>query len=416
MIKILRKFNKKLDEREKYLSSHQNLPFNASPTKTIWFHASSMGEFEQAKPIIELLKEKYPEIKIIVSFFSPSGFNTQKNYKNADYICYLPFDTLENADKFVRQIKPDLAIFIRYDIWRNYLKVLKNKGIPTFLINATQPSNKLFRNFYITRNFIKSNMLLFSEIITVDRSHTNYFLSIGLKNVKTLTDTRFDRIADYVNDAKSRLIFPTEFLKNKNQLVLVAGSIWKEDVNIIVDCIEEFNMENGTQIKVIYVPHEPNQENIQYIKSKVKSFVLLSEIIKNIHDGQIMQTKNKLLNSDVIVDSIGYLLRLYNYADFAYVGGAFGAGIHSVTEPAGYGIPIVTGPNLSKSSDAIILRNQGALTSIHSKIELKNWIKKIITDLNYYQKTSEISSKYIFDSIGSSKKVFELIGSTINLT
>jgi 3-deoxy-D-manno-octulosonic-acid transferase len=410
LIKILRKFNLKLDEREKHLKSVTQISFlKEGNGPTIWFHASSMGEFEQAKPIIEIVKEKHPFSNIVVSFFSPSGFNTQKHYKFADYICYLPFDTIENANAFIQLISPDIAIFIRYDVWRNYLKTLKRKAIPALLINATQPSNKFFRKYFFTKGFIRSNMNLFTEIFTVGDVHSDYFKSLKLNNViHTLTDTRFDRIAEHVRNAKSNLIFPEEFI-HKDSIVLVAGSTWSEDENIIVEAVHKFNEYSNIKVKTVFVPHEPNQENLKRLTSKLRSFVLLSEIVKQIRDGNLMQIKKKLQECDLVVDSIGFLLRLYNYADLAYIGGAFGSGIHSVTEAAGYALPIVSGPDLTKSSDAVILMELGSLKTIQNADDLFSWLKKMVEDVSLRQSIGTISKQYIFNSVGSSKKVFDRI-------
>jgi 3-deoxy-D-manno-octulosonic-acid transferase len=322
---------------------------------------------------------------------------------------------VENANEFIFQIEPDIAIFIRYDIWRNYLKVLKKRGIPSLLINATQPSNGFFRNFPPTRNFIRSNMGLFSEIITSDEVHSEYFKSIGINNVQTLTDTRFDRIAEFVNGAQVNIVFPKELIQN-DSIVLVAGSVWDEDIDIISEGIKQYKLISSANIKVIYVPHEPTQEHLAYLISKLDSYVLLSEILKDVSEGKINQISDKLNKSDIVVDSIGYLLRLYNYADLAYIGGAFGAGIHSVTEAAGYGLPLVTGPNLSKSSDANYLEKIGCLTKIKNAEELLIWLENCIQNPKIIEIQSQKSRNYIFEKIGSSEKVFRIIESYLKLS
>ncbi len=217
-------------------------------------------------------------------------------------------------------------------------------------------------------------MNLFNEIHTVSEMHSEYFRSLFLQgNIKTLTDTRFDRIAEFVKNAKTNLIFPEEFL-DKNELVLVAGSTWEPDEDLIFDAVKKHNQFSEFKVKTIYVPHEPTQEHLLKLTSKLGPFIFLSEILKLIHDGNLMIIKDKLKGRDLVVDSIGFLLRLYNYADLAYIGGAFGAGIHSVTEAAGYGLPLASGPDLKKSSDAVKLNEINALTIVRNTNELRSWL------------------------------------------
>ncbi|OGU61244.1 MAG: hypothetical protein A2X64_06695 [Ignavibacteria bacterium GWF2_33_9] len=416
LIFILKFFNSKIRERESFLVEHKDAVFiKKKHGRTIWFHSASMGEFEQAKPIIELLKKENDDLNIIVTFFSPSGYKTQNTYKYADYITYLPFDSKRNAIEFIRKISPDLVIFIRYEIWRNFLNILNKNNIPVFLINATQPSGKFYRSFFITRSFIRSNMNFFSEIHTISEVHSEYFrrLSINSK-ITTITDTRFDRIADFVRNAQENLIFPEEFI-SKDEKVLVAGSIWKEDEEILIPAINQLRKTYTSKIRIIFVPHEPNQNNLLRLTAKIEKFVLLSEIIKCVHDGNLMQIKEKIEGKDIVVDSIGYLLRLYNYADFAYIGGAFGNGIHSVTEAAGYGLPIASGPDLRKSFDAVELRNLGILNVVYSSKDLQNWLSFYLENTDYYQKISKLSKSYIFEAIGSSQKICKSIKIKLNI-
>lgn len=411
IIIVLKNYIPKLSEREKYVRLNDNFSEISTDNKyTIWFHSASMGEFEQAKPIIEKLKTKYPKIFIVVSFFSPSGFNTQKNYSYADYICYLPFDSQKNVTNFIQKIKPDIAVFVRYEIWRNYLKTLKLISIPILLIDATKPSNSFFRNFLLSKLWIRSNMNYFNEIITVGEIHTTFFESLKLKSTKvtTLTDTRFDRICEFVLNAKKNHIIPSSFFHGK-ELVLVAGSIWEQDENILIGTYNNLSKIKKNQLRIIFVPHEPTQENLLRLTSKLDSYQLLSEIIKNnpeCLDSEIL-SNNSIKN--IVVDSIGFLLRLYNHGSFVYIGGAFGAGVHSVTEPAGYGLPIATGPDLSKSVDAQNLKDLGALTIINNQKEFQNWLEKMIDDSAFRENQSEIAKNYIFKNIGSTDKVIKII-------
>lgn len=406
IILVLKNYIPKLSEREKYIHLNNNFSEISADNKyTIWFHSASMGEFEQAKPIIEKLRKSINDLRIIVTFFSPSGFNTQKNYSYADYICYLPFDSKKNVENFIQKIKPDIAVFVRYEIWRNYLKALKLKSIPILLIDATKPSNSFFRNFLLTKLWIRSNMNYFNEIITVGEIHTTFFENLKLKYTKvtTLTDTRFDRICEFVLNAKKNHVIPLSFFQD-NELVLVAGSIWEKDENIIIDAYNNLSVKKKNKLRIIFVPHEPTQENLLRLTSKLDSYLLLSEIIKENSEFQSINAKR-----NIVVDSIGFLLRLYNHGSFVYIGGAFGAGVHSVTEPAGYGLPIATGPDLSKSVDAQNLKNLGALTTINNQKEFQNWLEKMIDDSAFRENQSEIAKNYIFQNVGSTDKVINII-------
>jgi 3-deoxy-D-manno-octulosonic-acid transferase len=337
-IRIYGLFNPKLRLREKsWRLSLIQLKEIQHKDKRVWFHAASMGEFEQAKPIIELIKKKVKDINVIVSFFSPSGYENQKNYEYADAVCYMPFDSLKNVRYFMNTIRPDLAVFIRYEIWRNFLTELKIRNIPVYLINATKPDSHLLTGFPLLRSFTKNNYDLFSKIFTVDNEQTEFFNGFGVHpTLTTLSDTRFDRIAEKVEESSKHNIIPREYFSGK-QFVLVLGSSWQPDEEIAFEAVKKWNKNNDRKVKLIVVPHEPTQEHIKNVMKSGLDFVLLSEIEASAKSNSIIED-NK--HYHILVDSIGKLLNLYSYADTAYIGGAFGSGVHSVTEPAGYGIPL----------------------------------------------------------------------------
>lgn len=371
--------------------------------KIVWFHAASMGEFEQAKPVIEKLKQNSSNIKIIVSFFSPSGYRNQKNYKYADAVSYMPIDTIRKSKEFIDLINPDIAIFVRYDIWHNHLKYLNKNEIPIYLINATKPSSYLLRDFPMLNKFAGLNYNYFSEIYPVSTDDLKFFQNIECKvNLTPLPDTRFDRIMEKVNLFKDN----NEYKKVMNRFVLVAGSTWRKDEEIIIESYNNLPDKAKSEISIILVPHEPDEEVIMNIGKKLLDSRKLSEL-----------DSNNLFDSykHIVVDSVGKLLSLYSIADIAYIGGGFNSGVHSVAEPAGYGIPLAVGRKYKNSPDAVNLNNIKALQSIDSSEELIKWI------MNYYENNeyrSEVGLKarnYILKGIGSSTEVTRKIISELEL-
>lgn len=368
-----------------------------------------MGEFEQIKPVIEELKRNRDYIYIVASFFSPSGYENQKKYPYVDKVCYMPIDTKDNAERFVNSIRPDIAVFVRYEIWRNHLLELKKRKIPAVLVNATMPTNNFYRNSSITRIFLRENLNLFKLILTAGSRHTHYFDQLSLKaEVRTLTDTRFDRIVQKIEEYQTDDVLDYRIFDPK-EIIIVAGSIWEEDEKILIPSISNVRKEIDAHIKVIYVPHEPTEEHIDELSVKVPSHALSSRIRECLKDKGCKWVHEKLLGKDIIVDEIGYLLGLYKYAHIAYIGGAFGQGIHSVIEPAGYGLPLISGPNLSKSTDAQLLSKNKSLRTIKNEKELTDWLKFLILNYDFRKEYGRIAKEYVYNSAGSSKLVVDKI-------
>lgn len=406
----IKKNNSKFLEREKEIQSQWN-SFSDIPVykKIIWIHSASMGEFEQIKPVIEELKKNRDYLYIVASFFSPSGYNNQKDYPYIDKICYMPIDTKENAERFVSSIHPDIAIFVRYEIWRNHLLELRKLNIPTILVNATMPSNKFYRTCSLTRAFLRNNLNLFDLILTTGSRHTEFFENLGVKSeIRTLTDTRFDRIIQKVEEARIYEVLDKRIL-DPDELVIVAGSIWEEDEEVLLPAIKSVREEIDAQIKLIYVPHEPTEEHIEDLSSKIPSHALSSRIRQCLLEKGCKWVHEKLKGKDIIVDEIGYLLGLYYYGHIAYVGGAFGKGVHSVIEPAGFGLPIITGPNLSKSTDAQYLKKSKALKVVKNAKELADWLKFLVLNNEFRRELGRIAKEYVYQSAGSSKIVTDKI-------
>lgn len=383
---------------KKYKSENINTN-NSDGKKKIWFHSASMGEFEQARPIIERLKSTHPEIQIIVTFFSPSGYDNRKNYEYADFISYLPLDFPEKVSNFLDIIKPDMAIFIRYEIWFNYLNQLKQRNIPTFLLNATKPQSKLINVYY------RTCYRLFNKIYVMNNMDMPYFEAIiGRENVQLLPDTRFDRIAAKVEDSINKPFIDKVLFQDSK--VFVAGSTWMEDEDLILAAFKGYKTNNNNdnnnnnKLALIIVPHEPFPEHIAELIRKWDNHVLLSKL-NDLDEASWAEIRSG--EKIIIVDSIGKLLQLYANAHIAYIGGAFGDGVHSVTEPAGYGLPLITGKDISKSPDAIELNKLGGLCRVSNFEELLQQINKLMNDGEYYNSVAKISAEFVRTRLGSTE-------------
>ena len=396
-IKVLQRFNPKIKSREEQcellMSEFEKHP-RVSTGRRYWFHAASMGEFEQAKPIIEAIKQTEFNSFVFVTFYSPSGYENQKDYPYADAMAYMPIDSRANAKRIIDIIHPDIAIFIRYEIWYNHLTELKKRQIQTILVNASEPNSKVLNLYY------KKAFKLFDKIFVMNAQERHYFTDIVQhKYVKILPDTRFDRIWERVKANVDNPLFDRGIFNSK--LVLVAGSTWTPDDEIVIEAVDLFNKQNEKKIILVLVPHEPTAEHIVHLTAKCDNYILLSqyELAPEKYNSEIIKN-----NPMIIVDSIGKLLRIYANADIAYVGGAFGVGIHSVTEPAGYGLPIITGPNMTNSPDAVELKELALLQIVNNSSELLEYLNRLNTDSGLYKNINQQISEYVLYRTGSTKK------------
>ncbi len=354
-----------------------------------------MGEFEQAKPIIEYLKNLDNDFFVVATFFSPSGYENQRNYKFADVLLYLPLDFPKQSRKFLDLLKPNLAIFIRYEFWLNYLLELKQRNIPTFLISASKPKNA---NNYIYNKYLKTCLNLFTKIYPMDKNDLEFFVGLDLKvPIELAYDTRFDRVYSKIQIPDSLPIQKNDF---GGDFVLIAGSIWEEDINLILEAKKL--IKNEINLRIIYVPHEPKEEIIRLLESKDKNTIKFSQILERPVNLRNYREKN------IIVDKIGYLLSLYSLGDVAYVGGGFGRGVHSVVEPAGFGIPIICGGQIDNSIDAINLKDFGALKVVDDGKSLAKALLDL-RDKRYYNEIQERIKDYFYERIGSTKKIVEYL-------
>lgn len=356
--------------------------------KTIWIHCASLGEFEQGLPIVKELKKQYTTHKILVSFFSPSGYEIKKNSPHADVIIYLPLDTKTNAKRFINIAHPDIAIFVKYEFWPNYLNELKKQNIKTILVSGIFRENQVF--FKPFGKGMRKSLLTFDHFFVQNKKSKELLNSIKFTNVTVSGDTRFDRVSEILN-RDNQLNFIEQFKQNK--ITIVYGSSWSDDEAIYLD-----HLNNSENTKHIIAPHDIKPHKISKLKSLVtKSVILYSEIEgKNLADYDVL-----------IIDTIGLLTKIYSYADIAYVGGGFKTGLHNTLEPAAFGIPVVIGPQYQKFQEAIDLVVQKGVLSVSNKESYHNVIQKLTTSSSYRLNTGEINKSYIKTNEGATLKVLK---------
>jgi len=360
--------------------------------KTIWFHSASLGEYEQGLPVIEKIKEKYPSHKIIVTFFSPSGYEVRKNNTVADVTIYLPLDTKSNAKKFINLVHPEQAFFIKYEFWLHYLKELENRKTPTYLISGIFRDNQMFFKWY--GGFYRKALKAFTYFFVQNEKSKEKVESLGFKNVIVSGDTRFDRV-NAILERDNRLEYIENF-KN-NQPTIVIGSSWPKDEVLIAEYINQA----PENVKFIIAPHNIKEDQISNLKSQItKSTILFSEKEnKDLSDYKVF-----------IIDTIGILTKIYSYGTIAYVGGGFGnPGIHNILEPATFGMPIVIGPNYSNFAEAIALVEIGGCMPIATNRELKEIFDKLLNDKNFLEEKSEVCRLFIQNNKGATGTIMKLI-------
>lgn len=346
--------------------------------KTIWFHAASLGEYEQGLPVMEKIKAKYPNHKIVLTFFSPSGYEVRKNNTVADVTVYLPLDLERNAKMFVQLVKPELVFFIKYEYWPNYLKILKQKGIKTYLISGIFRENQAFFKWY--GGFYRKALETFDYFFVQNESSKMLLQRLGYHNVKISGDTRFDRVVSILERDNS-LDFIEQFKNSKTTIVI--GSSWPKDESLLVTFINQCSSE----VKFIIAPHNIKADQIANLQAQLtKPTVLFSEKDnKNLSDYQVF-----------IIDTIGILTKIYSYADIAYVGGGFGhPGVHNILEPATFGVPIVIGPNYSHFAEATALVNMEGCITIATQEQLNDAFDNLIMNADIRHEKGHIAETFV---------------------
>jgi 3-deoxy-D-manno-octulosonic-acid transferase len=365
--------------------------------KLIWFHSSSLGEFEQAKPIIEKLKQE-KNVNVLITFFSPSGYENSRKYPFADLISYIPFDTKSNAERFIAITNPTLAIIMRYDVWPNMIKSLKANDIPIYLVDATLRSNSP-RKYPLIKSLHKILFGNLSRILTVSESDAIEFKSFGFddKKVSAVGDTRFDRVYQRSLMAKEKRLISYNVIKGKK--VLVAGSTWEQDEEVIFPAFLKLASVDNNIIMIV-APHEPTLLHLEKIENEFagKLKTIRFSHLNNYADERI-----------IIVDSIGILLTIYTYANVAYVGGSFKQNIHNVLEAAVYGTPVLFGPKIEHSQEAKKIAELGGGIIINNKRQAYRNLRKLFTDETVRTKAGNISASYVQTNIGATQKILDEI-------
>ncbi|WP_274475103.1 3-deoxy-D-manno-octulosonic acid transferase [Mangrovimonas aestuarii] len=361
--------------------------------KTLWFHCASLGEYEQGLPVFEELRKDYPNHKVIISFFSPSGYEVRKNSPIADVVVYLPLDTQKNAKRFLDLIKPELTIFVKYEIWPNVLNELKKQNRKAILISALFRKDQIFFKWYGDQ--FRKALFAFEHIFTQDEASVKLLKTIEYNQVTLSGDTRFDRVSNQLLQ-NNTLEFIEQF--KQDSLCVVVGSSWPEDEEVLVPYINESSHKN---VKYIIAPHNIKTNQIDKLKQSITMpVVCYSELDgKNISEYQVL-----------ILNTIGLLTKVYNYADIAYVGGAMGStGLHNTLEAAVFGVPIIIGQHYTKFPEAAQMISKGGMTSISNKIEAKNTLNQLIDNKILRDKSGKKNNLYIKENRGAVIQILDFI-------
>ena len=363
--------------------------------KYIWFHASSLGEFEQGRPLIEKIKAEHPEYKILLTFFSPSGYEVRKNYGGADVVCYLPFDTPYRVKKFLDLSKPVMAIFIKYEFWDNYLSELKRRNIPVYIVSAIFRKEQLFFKWY--GGMYRKVLSYFTHIFVQDDASRELLSKYGVTNVSVFGDTRFDRVQDVYKNTKQVPMVELFVNNNRsdNQLTMVAGSSWQQDEEVYLNYFNDH-----PELKLIIAPHEIHKDHLMHIESMLKRpSIRLSEATEKDIKGK----------SCLIVDSFGLLSSIYRYGDLAYIGGGFGAGIHNVLEAAVYGMPVIFGPKYQKFKEARDLLQVGGAFSITDEKTFESKMEELSTYRDLLDAAGAAAGDFVKSNIGATNRIIASI-------
>jgi 3-deoxy-D-manno-octulosonic-acid transferase len=349
----------------------------------IWFHAASLGEFEQGRPIIEKIREKFPDIKIVLTFFSPSGYEIRKNYAGADYIFYLPIDSPSNARQFIEMVNPLAVFFIKYEYWYYYISQLNKKEIPIYLCSAIFRPNQVFFRWY--GSWYRKILHHFTHLFVQTRNSLDLLQSIGIKNATITGDTRFDRVYSIASNAREIKEVET-FTQGKT--CLIAGSTWDPDDELLCSYLNETSLIQ----KAIIAPHEIGQTHIEDIE----------KLLTRTHIRYSQWKDNLSGDYDVlIIDNIGMLSSLYRYGQVSYIGGGFGKGIHNILEAATFGLPILFGPNYTKFQEAVDLIDQKGAFTIQNYSDLKNCLDKLYTNPDFIKSSGIIAKNFVQKNIGA---------------
>ena len=356
----------------------------------IWFHAASLGEFEQGRPLIERIRKEYPQYKILQTFFSPSGYEVRKNYDGADIVCYLPIDTPSNVKKFVDLVNPCMVFFVKYEFWQNYLNTLNKKGVPVYSVSSIFRPNQIFFRWY--GKGYQQVLKTFAHLFVQNEESKQLLAGIGVNNTTVVGDTRFDRVLDICAAAKQ---LPLVQKFKGDALTFVAGSSWGPDEDVF---IKYFN--THPEMKLIIAPHVVNDSHLKEIESKLqRSSIRYTKA-----------TEENVQQADcLIIDCYGLLSSIYRYGEISYIGGGFGVGIHNVLEAAVYGIPVIFGPNNKKFREAQhLLANKGGF-EINSYEDFEQLMNKFLGDEAYLNQSGKAAGDYVKGNAGAMEKIMKRV-------
>ncbi|MFN8206146.1 MAG: glycosyltransferase N-terminal domain-containing protein [Bacteroidales bacterium] len=370
----------------------------ASNTRpVVWMHCSSLGEFEQGRPVIESIREKQLDCFILVSFFSPSGYEIRKNYTGADYVCYLPRDSRANANAWMQIVKPSIALFVKYEFWYSFLSGLRSRNIPVLLISANFRRDQLFFKWY--GSWYRKMLEQFSILFVQHQSSAEILAEFGIRTVQVAGDTRFDRVSAIPAQVKP-IPLVTEFAGDHR--VIIAGSSWEPDEQLL----SQFINKHGEDIKYILVPHEISDSSLKQLEAKLERKNIRFSLVKPGIDLASCQV--------LIIDNVGMLSSLYRYAGIAYIGGGFGKGIHNTLEAATFGMPVLFGPNYANFREAVEMVKLGCAFPVNDYESLELILEKLIGDDERRKTAGVIAGNYVKENTGATALIVERILACLN--
>ncbi len=374
----------------------------------IWFHVASLGEFEQARPLIEKLRAKYPKLKILLSFFSPSGYEVRKNYGLVDMVTYLPFDTPQNVREFLDAASPHVAVFVKYEFWGNYLQQLRKRGSNIFLISAIfRPKQRFFRK--AGGGMFRKMLRCFDRLFVQDEASLKLLEGIGVNNVEIAGDTRFDRVNDIM--LKGAPVPGMEAFVKGAEHTIVVGSSWQPDEDIYIP-----RLHRHENIKAVIAPHEFDEKRLALLLSRLgeDKAVLYSKFTALYEKDKALEAEELMTGAKyVIIDCFGLLSRIYRYGDISYVGGGFGVGIHNINEAAVYGRPVIFGPKYHKFKEAVDLIACGGAFSVAGEQDFDNVFERLVSDSCFLKESGLKASEYIKSHLGATDKILAKLCPTI---
>ena len=405
-VAIVSLFNQKVrkmwrGEREAFSVLKQKVDPNA---KYVWVHAASLGEFEQGRPIMECIRRDHPEYKILLTFFSPSGYEVRKNYEGADIVCYLPLDTITNARRFLRLIRPCMAFFIKYEFWYNYLHILRHRGVPTYSVSSIFRPGQIFFRWY-GRQYGRV-LKCFTKFFVQNEVSRELLATIGIHRVEITGDTRFDRVLQ-IKDAAKQLPLVESFVSPvaseaaAQRKCFIVGSSWEPDEDIYIPYFTDKDW------KLIIATHVVSPERVGLLKKRLveqgKKVVLYSEADKP-------EVKGTLSEADVmIIDCYGLLSSIYRYADVAYVGGGFGVGIHNLPEAAVWGVPVFFGPNNARFQEAQDLKQNGGGLEITNSHDFEQLMNDLVAHPDAIKERGRQAGSYVMNRSGATDKILRSV-------